>query len=195
MRRATAILVLGIAIAVAATAAPVPSGLAPPPYMPTVLGTKWVYDYYGDEQTEEITAVEKQDGVEVVTIERIVKKKYKEERRVKVAGDGLFQLTGGPAFNHTPMLLLKLPHRPGDSWETFTGAWGGGFGEVTALKAERVQVPAGRYDVVGVETKYPQRVGDAVVAKWWYARGVGLVKEMYGPKVQRELKSFTPGKG
>jgi hypothetical protein len=158
-----------------------------------MVGAKWVYGYDGKEEAEVVTAVEKKDTSLIVTVQRVDGFGRKSDSQVRVSKDGLFRLTGGPAVKHPPMCLLKLPHKAGAKWETFTGAWDMFESTVTAHGPEKIEVPAGKFEAIRVETKFPQREGDSIVGKYWYAPGVGLVKQTYGGYV-RVLKSFTAGK-
>lgn len=163
-------------------------------YFPTKVGTKWVYSYDGKDETEEITAVEKKDESLIVTVRRVDGFGKKSDSQLKVSKEGLFRLTGGPAVTHPPMWLLKLPHKEGAKWKTFTGAFGMLESEVTAHGPEKVDVPAGKFEAIRIETQYPDKAGDDwIVGRCWYSRGVGLVKRTHGDYV-RVLKSFTPGK-
>jgi hypothetical protein len=162
-------------------------------YFPTKVGAKWEYEYDGKKETEEVTAVKKENDSFIVTVHRVDGFGSKSKTELKVAKDGLFRLTGGPAVEHPPMWLLKLPHKAGARWETWTGAQGHGDSEVKAFGPEKVKVPAGTFEAIRTETIYPQTAPEDIVGKFWYAPGVGLVKQTYG-KYVRVLKSFSPGK-
>ena len=161
-------------------------------YFPTKVGAKWVYSLDGKEETEAVTAVEKKSETLIVTVHRVDEFGRQSDFLVKVSKDGLFQLTGGPAVKHPPMWLLKLPYKAGATWETWLGAWGFGENTMTAYRPEKLKVPAGEFEAIRVETKFPGEEG-SIVAKYWYAPRVGLVKKTVGDHV-RVLKSFTPGK-
>jgi hypothetical protein len=167
-------------------------------YFPTKVGAKWVYSLDGKEETEAVTAVEKKDETLIVTVHRVEAFGRQLDLLVKVSKDGLFQLTGGPAVKHPPMWILKLPHKTGATWDTWLGAQGGGDNTMTAYGPEKIKVPAGEFEAIRVETKFTV-VDGSIVAKYWYAPGVGLVKETVGDKKTvghkvRVLESFTPGK-
>jgi len=162
-------------------------------YFPTKVGAKWVYDLDGKDITQEITAVKSRGDNVLVTVLRVDQFGTKREAQIKITKKGLFQLTGGPADIHPPMWLLKLPHRDGAKWETFTGAAGTLASTVTAHGAENIEVHAGKFEAIRTETIYPNKVGPNIVGKEWYAPGIGLVKEVFGEHV-KVLKSITPGK-
>jgi hypothetical protein len=65
---------------------------------------------------------------------------------------------------------------------------------ITIHGFEEVEVPAGKYRAVRVDTAAGMFNGNPVEAKAWYAPGIGLVKSegSFGHKLV--LKSFTPGK-
>lgn len=176
-----------------------PSGIhadeqGPALYFPTTVGAKWIYDLDGKEESETLTAIESKGMAIVATIQRIDEFGKKREYKMRLSKDGLFQLSGvGFATKHGPSCRLKLPHKPGQQWEAYTGARGGGFGTLTAFGPEKIKVPAGEFEVIRVETLFPQLDGDDVIGKFWYAPRVGLVKYECG-KYVRVLKSFASGK-
>jgi hypothetical protein len=97
---------------------------------------------------------------------------------------------GGPKYDE-PRCLLKLPHRPGQTWKFKTGGEGW---TLTAGPVEKVKVPAGESSAarVGLELKLTDRVLGEMTLKTtlWYVNGVGLVRMGEHTK----LKSFMPGK-
>jgi hypothetical protein len=59
---------------------------------------------------------------------------------------------------------------------------------MTSLGEERVKVPAGEFVAARVEWD----VAPGQTVTYWYARGVGLVRQDGTPN--RTLESFTPGR-
>jgi hypothetical protein len=175
-------------------AAPVPKE-KPKLYFPTKVGAKWVYDDAGGEITVTVTRVRTTDGATVVTVSRVDRPGAEPDVEMKVADDGLFQLTGLGA-GHTPSHRLKLPHTDGQSWTTYTGAWPSGTSEFTA-RSEKLRVVAGEFETIRVDATDARRGSTDVRRTFWYAPGVGLVKAVMriGEDTStRVLKSFTPGK-
>src|SRR6266851_326240 len=129
-----------------------------PLYYPTKLGAKWVYDLNGKEETETITAVEKKEGAFLITVHKVDEFGREEDVEMKLAADGLFILTG-LAKIHPPSHVLKLPHKAGATWETYTGAWPLWTSEFTAHGPERIEVPAGKFDAIRVEATDAGKLG------------------------------------
>jgi hypothetical protein len=189
-------------------AAPVPKGGPKPPWkFPTRVGTKWVYTESSDrdaEVTESITKVEDEGrGVRTITI------RYESEWekggakwgvidyvKLWLDDEGLFETSGKPTLNPT-VCLLKFRCAVEDMWERKPpdGAVDRTVSRVTA--EEKVEVPAGAFECVRVETKSYQGEELTRVRTDWYAAGVGLVKSTGYPNAKRVrvLKAFTPGKG
>jgi hypothetical protein len=145
------------------------------------------------EQSETITKVEVKGKAVIVRVHRVDEFGSESDSDLKISEEGLFRLTGGPGVKHPPMHLLKLPYKRGEKWETYMGAWIISDNTLTAYGPEEVKVPAGTFKAIRVETEFPQRGKKGLLAKYWYAPNVGLVKQVYGNHV-RVLKSFTPGK-
>lgn len=189
----------GLAVAVAlalflaaAPAAPVPTGprlsLAPPPFFPTSVGTKWVYQDGDYEWTEIITAVETQkDGAFNISISRVGSDgKTTLWDQVLVSDRSLTRLAVKGVPFKKPVCLLKLPHKSEQTWEN---DFNGRALTFEAFEPERIKVPAGEYEALPVEVQRPGWGNET----YWYARGVGLVK-MEISSGDTVLKSFTPVK-
>jgi hypothetical protein len=161
-------------------------------YFPTKVGAKWVYE--GNEgRTEVVTAVEQKpkEEVWVVTVDRVNKdgKVINEERKWEVSKQGL-RLVGTWLTRDRepkPHTFLKLPHRAGEKW-----AFNPDLDEFqcVALEKQRVKVPAGEFDAVGIEIQ----LGRKESITWWFAPDVGMVRMGDEKKPSCVLKSFTPGK-
>jgi hypothetical protein len=176
--------------------------VAPPPravtpaYFPTTIGSKWTYLWNGGEESHEVTdLVRVADGLEVTVLTQY-HRDMKTKSKFRINKNGLYQLTGGlgPDGRHPPMHLLKLPHRDGQKWFTFLGAWGLGDNGLVSSGPEKVKVPAGTFEAIRVDTRFPSRTdGDGTLAQYWYVEGIGLVKRTYGDNA-KVLKSFSVGK-
>jgi hypothetical protein len=197
MSRSLALLTIPARLAAVVSAAPVPKGRVLPVqfYFPTSVGTRWVYQVGGREETERVYAVEERDGSMLVSVAVL----GGDSRVVSVSDKGLFQVPSGipvwPAKPAEPMCLLKLPERADGScrWEVESDTGPEKYHvRYVALRGETVRVPAGRYHAVRVTAQYVIG-GTTREATFWYAPRVGLVKMVSGGTV-KELKAFTPGK-
>lgn len=174
------------------------------PYAAVTPGSKWTYEVtyltHADPRPVRVawvaTGVEDRGGVRRVTVEP-------EEARpgvvplsvLEVSADGVRELGGGQPWS-PPVLMLKLPVRPGARWgRDSTRASQVWRGETTAHPVEAVDTPAGRFaaakvvSVGGIDGSEEQDTH-------WYAE-VGLVKGEVKSKwlhAVKTLVSFAPGK-
>jgi hypothetical protein len=197
-------IVCGFALALAGWSAAAPASKAPagPDYYPTRVGTKWVFDQNGREVTWEVTAAETKGEETLVTISESVAGGEPETiAKASVTAKGVYNVQVGP-FKIDPACELRFPVKAGDSWAVDIPSQGGGLrgttGTVTVGEVEEVEVAAGKFRAVRVETVMTAVDGKPLAeprrATRWYAAGVGLVKTTAGKDVVRTLKAFTPGK-
>lgn len=208
---------------------PVP-GAAPLPepddlYFPTKVGATARYESRDGVGTFTVTAVRRSGRTRIVTVE--CEEAHRKSRdtgtmTLKVSPDGVYLLNltvveraGSlevPSQLSWPSVWLKLPHKPGQTWEAEENAVHrvGTIRSSTGSKTVRVRdrevvtVPGGTYTAIPVEktgrmNSMPSR------STVWYARGVGPVKsvsewtyEMGGrtqpARHESVLVSFAPGK-
>jgi hypothetical protein len=174
-------------------------------FIPAVVGDKLIYERTiqgkaGESKetvTELVTAVERKDGLMVAVEYRYgAETKPRRTMRFRATDAGVYLVEyNGRTF--APERLVKLPVRAGDAWESsFAGRTDASFSSTTA-KEEEVEVPAGKFRAVRIESVFKGK-GFTLKTTDWYARGVGLVKSTsiadYGENEVKVLKSFTPGK-
>ncbi|HKB05060.1 MAG TPA: hypothetical protein VKD90_22745 [Gemmataceae bacterium] len=191
MVRLSAILGVFLLIPVLGRPAPLPKDKPKtPPYFPSTVGTKWVFETSGgSEITEVIKAVEVKGTGTVVTVDR-EQSGQSLELIYLVSDDGISQLAVGTNILDPPHRLLKLPHVAGTTWEDrhrSTAVYG----------PERVEVPVGKFEAIRVEWEYPF-LGGKMRHSEWYAPGVGPVRRSYrnpqGTEMVVVLKEFKPGR-
>lgn len=167
-------------------------------YFPTLIGATQVFeDAAGEEHTVVVTAVKRKPNEQAW----IVTAGWRDEKGRMTVSDtwevserGLYFLNEGDGRKTISRCHLNLSSRAGEKWDPHSeGELRGTFRCVT-LKTQRIIVPAGAFDAVGVETYY----GKDLVGTCWYAAGLGLVKSEMGSgdkkKTWMVLKSFTPKK-
>src|SRR5262245_32909807 len=186
MARPLAILLLLFAT-LAAPAAPALKSTGPALYYPTTVGTRWVYEYRGIENTTVVTRIEEKEGAFLVDVAEESDKRETPSQQIRVSGEGVFRLSIAGTTLQNPECLLKLPHKDGQEWEVNLGPKFGGYAKLTAVGRETVETPAGKFETIKV-----QRVGSDS-ATYWFAEEVGLVR-ITMDKWESVLKSFTPGK-
>jgi hypothetical protein len=170
-------------------------------YYPTTVGAKWVYECRVQdvdfEEAGEVTRVEREDGRLLVTVGN--KRTGNDPAEVvEVSNKGLvWQQVGQAGSNYSRLPILKLPAKAGNAWEQEPGGPTRSITHYTiAAEADEVEVPAGKFVAVRVDTT--QSPGkDGAIISYWYARGVGVVKWArtdIGSIHFGVLKSFEPGK-
>lgn len=178
-------------------AAPVPKeGQDPVLYFPTKIGSKWVYQWGNEERVETITATEKSGTDIVVTLGVLVEGKNAPYCKLLVSKKGLFFGIEGLQEKKFPHCLLKIPSTKDEKWDWMVADVNRKVTRVSCGE-EEVEVPAGKFRTIRIESEVP--VGKDLTQKTnqWYAIGIGWVKlvtKMGDAKEERVLKSFTPGK-
>jgi hypothetical protein len=187
-----AIVVPVLVVISAGMAAPAPRDRpAGPIYAPIAVGDRLVYEASGKEITEKVTTVTQEGRARVVTIESTTTGPEAIGGTILlVAPDGLFHVAmAGPGA--PPHCLIRLPASAGTKWDYKLGSVKGTsivFGE------EEVEVPAGTFKALRVDSEHPGPDGRTVRYSIWYVAGVGMVKTVCGADVTKVLKSFTPSK-
>ncbi len=188
---------LAASLATLAPAAPVPTHLMPKEvqYYPAEVGAKWVWDWSvvtPSDMTFVITKVEMTNEGRLVTSALEDGDKLLPADKVLITPKGLLLIERGGGKFDPPVCILKLPHKPGETWVTTTTFM---QSECTykhrALEAVEVKVPAGRFQTLPV-------VEDTGGGFWpqthWYAPGVGRVKSTTPGGMKNILQSFRPFK-
>jgi hypothetical protein len=198
MSRPLALLGAAACVAVGSAAPALKDGGPNALYTATHVGDKRVYELRAPAGTTEhsdvVTAVEKKDGALRVKIGRLRGGETTPYADLEVSEKGLVRHMAGGNPLAKPVPCLKLPHKVGETWEEPEAT--GGKTTYTVGKAEEVEVPAGKYRAIRIDSVTDQ-VGSSYKAACWYAPGVGLVKmvaDTGGTKFSQLLKSFTPGK-
>ncbi|HEX3151677.1 MAG TPA: hypothetical protein VHR66_26635 [Gemmataceae bacterium] len=154
MRRTIATLQTLLLSVCAASAAPKPKDDGKPVlYFPSRVGTKWVYDE-GRETSFEVSAVEIKADVTIVTVDAIRPKGKSLHEKVSVSAKGVerIQFSNYEPFSYW---LLKLPAKVGDSWDFDVAKQStlrGEKGTKTIGETELIEVPAGKFRAICVET-------------------------------------------
>jgi hypothetical protein len=182
------------AFAVPAFAAPVPKHLMkdPPLSFPTAVGTKWVYEGDFGEHTQVISKVEDKGGAKIVTTEHVLADGKRSPHMVQsISEQGVYLIAERGVAYEEPWLMVKLPHRDGQTWSIKAKRGTLDFDStVTAGPFENVRVPAGEFTAARVEVEFWTVVGPRSKVTYWFAHGVGLIRMDDSTK----LKSFKPGK-
>jgi len=200
-----------LALSAATTAAPIPEGAARPVfYHPTRVDDRWVYTltYHKLDTANQNRLVQVQeDRTWVVTAARVTGReavvrtaivadgRETPMQTLRVSAEGVFILKGPDGKEVSPPNpLLKTPVRVGDAWEREGNSVVGAIRTRREVRGvEWVEVPAGKYQAVRVDTRL-RAGGEDYRLTDWYAEGVGLVQSASDGLVSTVLKSFTPGR-
>jgi hypothetical protein len=192
-----AILSFGVALSLAPSgAAPVPKDHKSP-FFPTKIGTQWVYksdrsDGWRECESEIRGAIEK-DGSTTLTIVDKPEEGETQPWKVTVSEKGI-SLVSQSSFRYEPPIeWLRLPAKVGNRWKVDTWSVAGlsnvpKWGQMRVGAIETVKTPAGEFEAARVEG-----AGGGFGAweeKYWFARGVGLVKWVSNARDEYVLKSF-----
>jgi hypothetical protein len=117
---------------------------------------------------------------------------------IDVSASGVYKVAFAGKVFAAPEAMLKLPAKPGDTWtvdyetpphrDVVTATY-------TVGKVEDVEVPAGKFKAIRVESNTTERLPGSSTS--WYAPGVGLVKwvsPFRGVEQTLVLRAYTRGK-
>jgi hypothetical protein len=192
--------VVAVVIGCAALVAPVPRGAGKQRlYFPTTVGTEWVYETdSGREYTDYLTKAERADGATVVTVERCADGRHQSSKTIRVSADGLFELENDHGKYDPPGCMLKLPFKADDRWKGYLLPRNRDPACVNiAVTEEKVEVPAGTFTAIRVDTEVTRDGKTRTLYTHWYAPDVGLVKydtgNFIGNRGVMVLKAFKLG--
>jgi hypothetical protein len=136
-------------------------------------------------------------GLVIISLAASTKSGPRAATKTRVSVQGVVSIFDGREDINPPVPLLKLPANAGDTWtvgprENRRGPVAGHTCKV--IGEEVVEVPAGKFTAIRVDSVYPADGADSTVSRW-FAPNVGLVKmDNGGGSRTAVLKSFTPGK-
>jgi hypothetical protein len=195
-----------LATGLAAVAAPGPKGKDDGLYHPTQVGDRLEYEARSGRAarltriTEVVTKVEKKDGALLVSVSRDRRVGESAASTFAVSEKGVIQITTAGQDLPVPIPLLKLPAKLGDTWTYEPNTPAGAPQRKTTYtmgKVEEIEVPAGKFKALRVESETDLGDGRMARSTLWYASGVGLVKsvsDIGGTERTQILKAFTRGK-
>ena len=166
------------------------------PYYPLKVGTQWQYQIGTVQVTMRVAKLEKVGDEMCGVVESSVEGKVVATEHISSKADGIFRHTFNGMKASEPLCILKLPEKNGEEWqkwkfdakianETVKGAFICGQDEIT--------VPAGKFKTVTAFTTECDLNGNKAEFKYWFASGVGIVKQSInigGREIVSELKEF-----
>jgi hypothetical protein len=168
-------------------------------FIPAIVGTRWVYNVDDAEVTEAVTSVTRHNDHAVLAVDTIIngQKWMSEKLTVSQFDISRTELNGQPC--DPPIFVLRSGLNPGQTWRVVHPGNAVGFTiDSEFIGWEVVDVPAGRYRAVRIDSSYSDRHNNRNLVSW-YAPGVGLIKEEVWTSQslgtsRKSLKSFTTGK-
>ncbi|MBP8911067.1 MAG: hypothetical protein KBI32_06160, partial [Phycisphaerae bacterium] len=126
-------------------------------YLPLQEGNQWIYQMSsGVQVTTKVAGFENVGPVRCAVVETIMgwqtSREYMavDEQGVK---SYLSQAQGQEIRYDPPVMRIKLPYRPGDTWQSTINQFGMSMTtNFQSVGAERVQTPAGAFDCVKVQS-------------------------------------------
>ena len=174
----------------------------PPPvyYQPATVGDQLVYERdYGAQSWElvlEVTDVRHEGAALIVTLREVEGDLAPESYRFDVSAKGVYSVGEGDAALGSPVCFLRLPFKKGETWEAAHKLDGETYPtKYTAAGEEEVEVPAGKFRCLRIESEYVFK-GATCTRTCWMAPRCGMVKKVdagMGYVGTTVLKSFTPG--
>jgi hypothetical protein len=167
------------------------------PYYPLKVGTTWTYGSGDDRTTMKVVKHERVGGRPTALVEVTNADGSRLTENVAVNDAGVYRVAAGGHRIDPPLLLLRLPPKPGGTWAVKSKVLDGEMAGTFTSRAARVKVPAGEYEAVTAESD-DLRMGDAKFPiKYYFAKGVGMVKQVVkvgDEEVVLELEKFEAGK-
>lgn len=165
------------------------------PYYPLKVGTRWVYRAGARTVVARVTKHEEVGGVPCACIEAGEGDESQVEY-LAVREDGVYRYKVNGQELQPPLLVLKLPPKVGETWKVASKLGENVAKGTFTLGEQEVTVPAGKYKTVTVSDDDFQIAGERVGLTWWYAKGVGPVRQTIrvgGGEMLLELEKFQAG--
>jgi hypothetical protein len=167
-------------------------------YYPLKVGTTWEYLASGGLRiTLRVTKVEKYNDVPCALVEASVKGKVLGGEHIAVGKDGVYRHSMQGDKLEPALRFLKVPFKSGDSWKIEAKIAGQDVKTEYTYSEAEITVPAGKFKTIVTKTNKFTVGGKEIEATIWYAKGVGMVKQIVssgGNKFELELDKFTPAK-
>ncbi len=151
-------------------------------YFPLEKGNRWTYRMSdGQTMTTEVTGFEDVGGVRCAALETTLgPQKNVDYIAADAKGVKAYKISAGgqELVYAAPIVRVKLPYVQGDTWTASVEQ--GGVTISTAFEStggEKITVPAGTFETIVVRGTISSSAGGQVVAKNWFAAGVGLVRQ------------------
>jgi len=165
------------------------------PYLPMQVGAKWEFQTNKGKAVSEITSSESVRGLDCVHLQTTMGEMEPSEEIIGVSPAGVCRLAYGSTALEPAVLMLKLNPKAGDRWDSEITEGAQKIKGTFSVTEEDVKVPAGAFHTFCVTGVF-QVQGNSVTTKTWYAKNVGIVKQLAqsgANQVTSELTRYTPG--
>jgi hypothetical protein len=152
------------------------------------------------EVAEVVTKVERTGDTVRVTTSQQVNGRAQPDLTYEASPKGVFLVAVGGKDLPAPRPYVRLPAGPDNSWTWEEGETAGRAAAKhtrTAARWEEVEVPAGKFHALRVESKLESPGVSTLTGTYWFAPGVGEVKAVIRTSTGEqttELKSFKTAK-
>jgi len=160
-------------------------------FLPLTDGNTWEYSVNGQAMIQKVEQVKGGPWVLITSVEG----QGTVREWLTVDRDGIQSLkmeqASGTIEYPKPLLILKLPAKPGQKWSqklNFNGQEGSVDSEIVG--PESVKVPAGTFEAILVISRTLMQ-GLEIGQSTWYAAGIGMVKRIQETRFQGKRQSVT----
>jgi hypothetical protein len=165
---------------------------------PLRVGAEWVYTAGQAEMIQRVSAHEEIGGEMCARLETSINGQTEFEH-LTVREDGVYRVTYAGLIIEPAICVLKWPAEEGDEWAIDSSVQGLALSGSTTLTFGKVDVPAGEFETVHVDSEAvtivaPDGTTSAMTVSLDYAEGVGLVRQVFqidGNETTLELKEVT----
>ena len=168
---------------------------------PLADGSVWHYGMNTDkgkwDMKYQVAKLENSDQDENYRVEMLMDGKIVVTEQLSQTAKGLYRVRYQDSTLSPPLLLLRNPIQPDDSWTTRTQVGAEELSIACKTSSEEVQTPAGKFKAIKltVTTRVDEK---DIRTDYWFAEDVGIVKQVAivgeAPKMSIELKKYAPAK-
>jgi hypothetical protein len=167
-------------------------------YFPVKTKSKWTYKVLDQTVEVVVAGTEKYNNEDCVKLDTLVNGKVVASELMVVKADGIYRVKVKDDKIEPPVKIFMSPAKKDLEWEVKSKVGTQSVSGKFKVKdiSEKVTVPAGQFDTILVEGIDMDIAGTKTTVKMWFAKGTGIVKEVY--KIQDsetvlELTKFEAG--
>jgi len=165
-------------------------------YFPLKVGTQWVYKTNEGKVTIQVA---KHEEIGKLMAAHLVGKTADGKQHSeydRVGSDGVYRVQAGGQNISPPLKILQLPVKDKDTWQVDSNVLGKKLTGTFKTSKTDLTVLGKKYtNVMMVESKDFQVDGQNVPHTYYFAKGIGIIKQVVtfaNQNITVELESFTP---